>query len=200
MLLDIILNRSWTNIYIKHFCFGSHFVWAELNNLRLFLCTKGRFLSKYCSQICLNLSANYSSFAEIVRPPRGCGIGTCMTLGAASIPVLAWPAYWSNPCFDPTHSFFVDHWHIFFFLRQVQTWRNRLGSWGRVLPGRPAWHFKAQPHENRFPSTHTGTTGLGAWTEEKVRNLRVSSYISRILPSENASVLWSHKAWINPSA
>ncbi len=40
---------------ILQFSFCPHLSWAELKDLRLFLCTKISISLKYCSQICLNL-------------------------------------------------------------------------------------------------------------------------------------------------
>ncbi len=58
--------------------FCPQFLWAELNNLRLFQCTQ----KAYFSQILLtNLSksvvSEHFSFAEIIHPPHMCGILRC---------------------------------------------------------------------------------------------------------------------------
>ncbi len=36
----------WPKLWTKHFCFCPHFSWAELKDLRLFLCTQKAYLSQ----------------------------------------------------------------------------------------------------------------------------------------------------------
>ncbi len=56
-----------------HFCFCPHFSWAELKDLRLFLCTQ----NAYFSQILFTNLSKSVLVNEIIHPPHRCGISRC---------------------------------------------------------------------------------------------------------------------------
>ncbi len=58
---------------MQHFCFCLHFSWAELKDLRLFLCTQ----KAYFSQILFTNLSKSVLVNEIIHPPHRCGISRC---------------------------------------------------------------------------------------------------------------------------